>query len=95
MVHQLFARLLHAGVQVADDRLGAQHLLAPNFDHHPQHPVSGRVRGPEVQDHRLVVGRLVVDVVRVERHPLGEAQDAPDLGPQLPDGGLLALASIS
>ena len=29
LVHQLLAGLFHARVQVADDRFGTQHLLAP------------------------------------------------------------------
>jgi hypothetical protein len=84
LVHQLFARFFHAGVQVADHRLGAQYLLASNFDHDSQHPVSGRVRGPEVEDHGFVVGSFVVDVVGIERHTLRQAQDATELGPQFP-----------
>ena len=38
-VGELLGRLLHAGVQVADDRLGAQHDLAVELEHEAQHPV--------------------------------------------------------
>ena len=42
-VGERLARLLHAGVQVADDRLGAQHGLALELEHEPQHAVGRRV----------------------------------------------------
>ena len=44
VVHELFGRLLHAGVEVADDRLGPQHRLTVELDHDPQHPVGRGVR---------------------------------------------------
>ena len=94
VVHQFLARLLHARVQVTDDRLGPQHLFAPDLDHHPQDPVRGRVRGPEVEDHGLVVGRLIVDVVPVEGDALGKAQHAAHFGPQFPDARLLPLEQL-
>ena len=55
-VGELLARLLHAGVQVADDRLAAQHGLALELQHQPQHAVGARVLRPHVDDHRLVLG---------------------------------------
>ena len=78
-VGQLLARLLHAGVQVADDRLGAQHRLAVELEHEAQHAVGRGVLGPHVDDHRLVVAALDVDVARVDVAALGQAQDGADL----------------
>ncbi len=46
-----------------------------------------RVLGAHVDDHRLVVATLDVDVGRVDEVPLGQAQDGPDLPPQLAAGG--------
>ena len=40
---EVLARLLHAGVQAADDRLAAQHGLALQFEHETQHTVGRRV----------------------------------------------------
>ena len=82
-VGQLLARLLHAGVQVADDRLGAQHRLAVELEHEPQHAVGRGVLGPHVDDHRLVVAALDVDVARVDVAALGQAQDGAHLLAQL------------
>jgi hypothetical protein len=58
-VGQLLTRPLHAGVQVADDGLGAQDGLAPELHHEAQHPVRGRVLRPHVDEHGLVFGRRV------------------------------------
>ena len=54
-VGELLAGLLHAGVQVADDRLAPQHRLALELQHEAQHAVGARVLRPHVDDHRLVV----------------------------------------
>ena len=54
-VGERLARLLHAGVQVADDRLGAQHGLAVELEHEAQHAVGAGVLRPHVDDHGLVV----------------------------------------
>ena len=62
-VGQLLAGLLHPGVEVADDRLRAQHDLAVELEHEAQHAVGAGVLRPHVDDHRLVVGELGVDVV--------------------------------
>ena len=69
------AGLLHAGVEVADHRLGAQDRLTVELHHDPQHAVGGGMGGAEVEDHGLVLGRLHVDVGRVELHPFGQAKD--------------------
>ena len=86
-VGQLLALLLHAGVQVADDRLGAQDGLAVQLEHEAQHAVGGGVLGPHVDDHRLVVTALDVDVARVGVAALGQAQDGADLLAQLAGAG--------
>ncbi len=81
LVGELLPRLLHARVQVADDRLRPQHRLAVELHHQPQHAVGRRVLGPEVDDHGLVVGRLEVDVVGVPgRVSSGTRSTAPPPG---------------
>ena len=53
-VRELLAGLLHARVEVADHRLRAQHRLAVELHHDPQHAVRGRVLRTHVDDHRVV-----------------------------------------
>ena len=89
-VGQLLGGLLHAGVEVADHRLGPQHRLAVELDHEPEHAVGRRVLGAHVDDHGLVVGLLDVDVVGVDHHALGQAQHGTRLAAQLVGLGLLA-----
>ncbi len=87
-VGELLRGLLHAGVEVADDRLRAQHRLAVELEHEPQHTVGAGVLRPHVDDHRLIVRRLLV----AERVGLGfgDAQDASLLAQQLLGGELAA-----
>ena len=62
-VGELLARLLHAGVEVADHRLGPGDQLAVELEHDPQHAVGRRVLGTHVHDHPLadtLVGGLLV-----------------------------------
>ena len=88
-VGELLGRLLHAGVEVADDRLGAQHGLAVELDHEPEHPVGGRVLRTHVDDHGLVIDLLDVDVLDVDDDAFGKPQDGPSLASQLVRLGLL------
>jgi hypothetical protein len=55
-VGEVLTGLLHAGVEVPDDRLGAHDRSRPQLDHEPQHTVGARVLGPHVEDHRLLAG---------------------------------------
>jgi hypothetical protein len=93
-VGELLAGLLHAGVQVADDGLGAEHGLALELHHDAQHAVGGRVLGAHVDDHRLVLAELDVDVARVEHGPLGQPQERPLLDRKLGWARLVALAQL-
>ena len=52
-VRAVLGDLLHAAVEVADDRLAIHHVLTVQGDHKPQHPVHRGVVGPEVHHHRL------------------------------------------
>ena len=52
-VRELLAGLLHAGVEVADDGLDAQHVFAVELHHEPQHAVRRRVLRTHVDDHRV------------------------------------------
>ena len=47
--------LLHAGVEVPNDRLGAEHGLALQLQHQAQHSVRGRVLRTHIDDHPLAV----------------------------------------
>ena len=87
-VGERLARLLHARVQVTDDRLAAQHRLAVELQHEPEHAVRGRVLRAHVEDHRLVLGELLVGQGR--HLGLGHPQHRADLAHQL--GGARALA---
>jgi hypothetical protein len=80
---QLLTGLLHAGVEVTDDRLAAQHGLALQFEHQPQHPVRRGVLRPHVDDHRLVFVGVVGQVAELRRLGLAHAQHRPDLAHQL------------
>ena len=82
-VGELLTGLLHAGVQVPDDRLGAQHGLAVELQHQAQHPVRRGVLRAHVDDHRVVVAPFDVDVVGVDEVPLGQPEDGADLPAQL------------
>ena len=86
-VGQLLALLLHAGVEVADDGLGAQDRLTVQLEHEAQHAVGGRVLGPHVDDRRLVVAALDVDVGRIDVAALGEAEDRAHLLAELAGAG--------
>ncbi len=77
-VAEHLAGLFHAGVQVANDGLGAQHELAVELQHETQHAVSRGVGRTHVDDHRLVVATLEVDVVRIQGEVTG-AQNRADL----------------
>ena len=82
-VGQLLARLLHAGVQVPDDGLGAQYRLAVQLEHEAQHAVGRGVLRAHVDDHRLVVAALEVDVPGVDVVALGQAQHGAHLAAQV------------
>ena len=83
MIRELLGRLLHAGVQVPDDRLRAQDGLAVELHHEAQHAVRRRVLRAHVDDHGLVVETFDVDVGHVDAVALGKAQHRPDLATQL------------
>ena len=82
-VRQLLAGLLHAGVQVADDRLAPQHRLALHLQHQPQHAVGARVGRAHVEDHRLVLVGVLGQVAELRRLGLAHPQHGADLAQQL------------
>ena len=53
-------------MQVTNDRLGAQHEFAVEFQHQAQHAVGGRMRRAHVDDHGFVVAPVVVDRIGIE-----------------------------
>ena len=57
-VGEVLARLLHAGVQVADDGLAAKHGFALQFQHQAQHAVGTGVLRAHVDDHGLILGGI-------------------------------------
>ena len=85
-VGEVLGRLLHAGVEVADDRLGPQHGLALELEHEAEHAVRARVLGPHVDDHRLVG---LTDPRRSARPPR-----PPTAGSTLPTSRSSSLAVI-
>ena len=66
---ELLPRLLHPGVEVSDDRLGAPDDLPLQLDLESEHAMGGRVLGAHVEDHPLVLFGLVVEHVIVLDHP--------------------------
>ena len=93
-VRELLAGLLHAGVQVPDDRLAAQHGLALEFQHQPQHAVGRRVLRTHVDDHRLILVGIVGEIAELGGVGLGHPQDRADLAHQLLGGELAARAEL-
>ena len=83
MYVSVLAGLLHAGVQVADDRLAAQHCLALQLEHQPQHAVRARVLRAHVDDHRLILVGIVGEVAELGGLGLAHAQHGADLAHQL------------
>ena len=101
-VRQVLALLLHAGVQVADDRLATQHGFALQLQHQAQHAVGAGVLRPHVDDHGLIVGRVQRNVAQLGGVGLAHAQHCADLAEEFARGqfaarleallGLVALA---
>ena len=82
-VGQGLACLLHAGVQVADDGLAAQDGLALQLEHEAQHTVGAGVLRPHVDDHRLVLVRILREVAEQRRLGLAHPQHRTELAHQL------------
>ena len=80
-VGEVLARLLHAGVQVADDRLGAQHRLALELEHEAQHAVGDGCCGPMLMIIVSSSRRALAD--EVGGLGLGHAQHGAELAQQL------------
>ena len=91
-VGEVLTRLLHAGVQVADDRLRAQHGLALELEHEAQHAVGAGVLRTHVDDHGLVVGRALAHRCRRPR-PSDRRSSRAQLAEQL--GGVARCAGRS
>ncbi|WCO66727.1 hypothetical protein PO878_19740 [Iamia majanohamensis] len=86
-VGELLARLLHARVEVPDDRLGAQDPLAVELEHQAQHPVGGGVLRPHVHDRGGGLVGVGLDVAHGGHVGLGVAQDAAALAQHLDAAG--------
>ena len=86
-VRELFARLFHARVQVANDGLRAQYRLTIEFEHDAQHAVRRGVTRTHVDDHGFVVIAFDVDVVRVESAPV-DLQNGAQLATKFVSAGL-------
>ena len=71
------------GVEVADDRLAAQHFLAAQLEHQPQHAMRARVLRTHVDDHRLILGRIDGEVAELGGLGLAHPQHRADLAQQL------------
>ena len=57
-IGEFFTGALHAGVQIANDRLATKNRFALQFEHETQHTVSRRMLRAHVDDHGFVVGNL-------------------------------------
>jgi hypothetical protein len=82
-VRLVLARLLDAGVQVADDRLDVADDLALERDEQPQHAVRGRVVRAHVEREQLgreALGGRLLGVERRQREALLAPAVAGDLG---------------
>ena len=77
-------------MEVADDRLRAEDRLTLELHHDPQYAVGGGVLRPHVDDHRLVIAELDVDVAGIEDEALGQAQEGALL-----DGKLICVREIA
>jgi hypothetical protein len=93
-IGELLAGLLHAGVEVADDRLAPQHGLALQFQHQPQHAVGRRVLWAHVDDHRLILVGIVGEIAEARDVGFGHPQHRTDLAHQLLRGELAAGAEL-
>ena len=95
-VRELLALLLHAGVQVADDRLAAQHGLALQLEHEPQHAVRAGVLRPHVDDHPSrspPSGRIGLLIAECRGLGLAHPQHRADLAQQFRGGHFAAAAA--
>ncbi len=93
-VGELLAGLLHAGVQVADDGLGTQHGLALELHHDAEHAMGRRVLRTHVDDHRLVLAELDVDIAEVEHRSLRRAEGRALFDRERDRVGLVALLQL-
>jgi hypothetical protein len=88
-VTQLFGGLLHAGVQVTNDGLGAKDELPVELKHQTKHAVGRRVRRTHVDDHGLVVASIEVHRVGVDVETL-DPKNRTDLASELVGAGVAA-----
>ena len=87
---EVLAGLLHAGVEIADDRLAAQHFLATQFQHQAQHTVGARMLRTHVDDHRLILCGIDGNATELGRLGLAHSQHRTDFAQQLAGGQLAA-----
>ena len=85
----VLGELLDAAVEVAEDRVEVDDVLALDLEHHPEHAVRRRMLGPHVEEHLAVAERVELGLAlgsrRVGRDGLEDAgllveQDARIVG---------------
>ena len=78
VVVRVLAQLLDAAVEVAEDRVEVDDLLAVDLEHDPQHAVRGRVLGPHVDEHLAVAERVELRLALGARRVRRDRLELPD-----------------
>ena len=88
----VLAQLLDAAVEVAEDRVEVDDLLAVELEDDPQHAVGRRVLRPHVDEHLAVAERVELGLAlgprRVRRDRLEDAELAVEHDPRVVGGGV-------
>jgi len=91
---EFLAGLLHAGVQVTDDRLAAQHGFALQLEHEAQHTVGTRVLRTHVDDHRLILVGVGRNLPELGGLGLAHTKHRTDLAQKLARADLASRAHL-
>ena len=88
----VLAQLLDAAMEVAEDGVEVDHLLAVELEHDPQHAVGGRMLRPHVDEHLAVAERVELGLAlgprRIRRDRLEDAELAVERDPRIVGGGV-------
>ena len=77
VVVAVLAQLLDAAVEVAEDRVEVDDLLAVDLEHDPQHAVGRRVLGAHVEEHLAVAERVELGLALGPRRVRRDGSNAP------------------
>ena len=94
----VLAQLLDAAVEVAEDRVEVDDLLAVELEHDPQHAVGRRVLRAHVDEHLAVAERVELGLAlgprRVRRDRLEDAEVAVERDPRVVRGRAVCVVVI-